>query len=393
MRVCFISHTAGRGGAELALLELLQGLIAEGVDCKVLVPKKGPLLAALDRLHIEWRIIGYPRWMVGSRNRWMPGRVIRTAKAVLLAIPMSRTIGRWQSDIVLSNTIAIGAGALAARLARRPHVWHLHEFGFRDPNLLFDLGKHATTYLMDRFSTVFIANSDALLNDYARYISQHKIRKIYQAVTLRDELEDVQRKPDPKLLFRCVIVGSLHVAKGQDEAIRALAELLHRGVEAELLFVGDGGRRFRETLRQQIKSLDLEQRVKFIGYAENPAQFIRMADVMLVCSRWEAFGRATVEAMLAEKPVIGTTNSGGTAELIQDGKTGLLYEAGNHVELADKIQYLYENPEEKSRLGTAARIWAADRFTQERYAKEVLNLLSNVLTEEKTSLPISKSNL
>ncbi|SEO52269.1 glycosyltransferase family 4 protein [Nitrosovibrio sp. Nv6] len=382
MRVCFISHSAGRGGAELALLELLQGLIAEGVDCKVLVPKKGPLLAALDRLHVEWRIIGYPRWMVGSRNRWMPGRVIRTVKAVLLAIPMARTIGRWQCDIVLSNTIAIGAGALAARLARRPHVWHLHEFGFRDPNLRFDLGNHRTTYLMDRFSAVFIANSDAVFKDYTQYISQHRIRKIYQAVTLHDELESTQWQLDTKLLFKCVIVGSLHIAKGQDEAIRALAELVHRGVEAELLFIGDGGRRFRKTLREQIKSLDLEQRVRFIGYVENPAQFIRMADVMLVCSRWEAFGRATVEAMLAEKPVIGTANSGGTAELIQDGKTGLLYEAGNHIELADKIQYLYENLEERSRLGTAARIWAAGRFTQERYAKEVLSLLREVLTNE-----------
>ena len=55
MRVCFVSHSAGNYGAEFALLELLSGLTELGVDCKVLVPERGPLLVALDQLHIEWR--------------------------------------------------------------------------------------------------------------------------------------------------------------------------------------------------------------------------------------------------------------------------------------------------------------------------------------------------
>ena len=62
MRVCFISHSAGRYGAELALLELLQGLVKLGVRCLVLVPRKGPILSELDRMNIEWRIIHYPKW-------------------------------------------------------------------------------------------------------------------------------------------------------------------------------------------------------------------------------------------------------------------------------------------------------------------------------------------
>lgn len=375
MRVCFVSHTAGRGGAELALLELLEGLIAQGVDCKVLVPKKGPLLAALDRLHVEWKIIGYPRWIAGVRHRGMLPRVARTAKAILFAIPMAHAIKKWKCDVVLSNTVAIGAGAFAARLAFRPHVWHLHEFGFRDPNLMFDLGGRRTMLLMDRLSDVFIVNSNAVFEDYARYISRQKMRIIYQSVTLHDEMgASGQLQPPTSERFRCVIVGSLHMAKGQDEAVRAMAELVLRGVNVELLFVGDDCTRFGETLHKQVIEFNLKDRVIFIGHVENPAQFIRAADVVLVCSRWEAFGRATVEAMLAGKPVIGNANSGGTTELIQDYETGLLYER-NYLELADKIQYLYEKPQERLRLGTAARIWASDRFTQERYANEVLELL------------------
>ena len=384
MRVCFVSHTAEKYGAEFALLELLQGLVAEGVDCKVLVPKKGPLLAALDQLHIEWKIIGYPFWVAGARRRWVSGRILRTVRTLLLAFPMARCIAKWQCDLICSNTMTIGAGALAARLAKRPHVWHLHEFGYRDPNLLFDLGERRTARLMDRLSAIFIANSYAVVKHYGRYIHQERIKVVYQAVTLRDEIESSpgNHATTDKPCFTCVIVGSLHIAKGQDEAIRALAEVVRRGIDMELLFVGAGSKRYRKVLGQQVHDFGLEQRVKFIGYAENPLPYIRMADVVLICSRWEAFGRATVEAMLLGKPIIATANSGGTAELIHEGETGLLYEAGNHVELADKIQHLYQSPEEGARLGTAAHVWAAGRFTQQRYAKEVIDVLNEVLTEK-----------
>lgn len=382
MRVCFVSHTANKYGAEFALLELLQGLIAEGVDCRVLVPKKGILLEELDRLGIPWKIIGYPRWMVGTRGKWLVGRIARTIRSLLLAVPMAWTIARWRCDLVYSNTVAIGVGAFAAWLARRPHVWHLHEFVYRDPNLVFDFGERWTTRLMDHLSAVFIANSHAVVKDYDRYISRQRMRVIYQAVTLRGS--DENRRATVirnRSKFTCVIIGSLHIAKGQDEAIRALAELVQRGVDAELLLVGNGSRRYREALVKQVKSSCLEERVQFIGYVENPLKYIQIADLVLICSRWETFGRVIVEAMLAEKPVVATANSGGPAELIQNGKTGLLYEGGNYDELADKIQFLYENPEERSTLSKTAWAWATGRFTRERYAKEVIVVLNQVLSE------------
>ena len=84
--------------------------------------------------------------------------------------------------------------------------------------------------------------------------------------------------------------------------------------------------------------------------------------------------------MLAGKPIIGAA-SGGTAELTQDGKTGLLYKPGDYNDLAAKIQYLFENPEKKLKLGADARAWAAGRFTQKRYAGDVLDLLGRVLAK------------
>lgn len=381
MRVCFISHSAGRYGAELALLELLQGLTKLNVTCLVLVPAKGPLLAELDGLNIEWRVIRYPPWI--SRRSSLAHRIGRMLKAFAISFQMAHTIARWRCDIVYTNTAVICTGALAAFVARKPHLWHSHESGYHNHNLKFDFGYRGVAFLMDSLSEVIIVNSASVKEDYKRYVRPDKMRLIYQSVTVDDENKYLE--PEPKIankLFSCAIVGSLHAWKGQDEAIKALSEVVRRGVDAHLLVVGDGDKRFTAALRKQVKDYGLEQRVTFSGYINDSMQFIQTADVTLVCSKWEAFGRVIVEAMLAGKPVVATENSGGTAELIEEGKTGLLYERGNHIELADKIQYLYENPEVRSKLGQAGYAWAVGRFTQERYAKEIRDLFTDLLVKK-----------
>jgi glycosyltransferase involved in cell wall biosynthesis len=91
---------------------------------------------------------------------------------------------------------------------------------------------------------------------------------------------------------------SLQALKGQQEAIAALAELVHRGINAELLVVGAGSRDFQMILEREIKNYGLEQRVIFYGHVENPILLIRAADVILMCSSFESFG----------KPVIGVAS-------------------------------------------------------------------------------------
>src|SRR5687768_7432894 len=139
MRVCFVSHSARRYGAELALLELLQGLSGLGVECLVLVPRQGPLLAELDRLDIEWRILKYPWWW-RSRRQSLSHRMLRALLGLVSAVRMAVLLMRWRCDVVYTNTVAVSTGAFGAWLARKPHVWHLHESACRDPAMKFDLG-------------------------------------------------------------------------------------------------------------------------------------------------------------------------------------------------------------------------------------------------------------
>ncbi|SFU79264.1 Glycosyltransferase involved in cell wall bisynthesis [Nitrosospira multiformis] len=362
------------------MLELLQDLTKAGVVCLVFVPKQGPLLAELDRLNVEWRQLRYPPWI--SRRSSFPRRILRAIKGLVATTQIAFEMKRWSCDLVYTNTTAISVGAFAAWMLGKPHIWQSHESSYHNPKLKFDLGERFAARLMDRLSDRIIVVSRSLIEDYSRYINPERLCLIYQSVTPSDNFHECEINHN-RHFFQCVIVGSLDPWKGQDEAISALSELIRRGVNAQLLIVGDGRNQYREKLQKKIETYGLDKVVKFTGYTPNPMRFVSTADVVLMCSHWETFGRITVEAMLAGKAVIGSAN-GGTTELIEDGKTGLLYQKGNHFELADKIQYLYENPEVKLALGKSARCWATGRFTKERYTKETLELLNEVLNESKS---------
>jgi glycosyltransferase involved in cell wall biosynthesis len=211
---------------------------------------------------------------------------------------------------------------------------------------------------------------------FAPLVGDSSPRVVYQSVTVRPG--ELPQATPPRSGFRCVVVGALGEGKRQEEAILAMTELDRPGRATQLLVVGAGDSAYEQRLRRLIDEHGLGRRVFLMGHVPNPYPLVESADAVLICSRYEGFGRVTVEGMLAGKPVVGA-RSGGTAELIADGETGYLYTMGDHRELAAIVQRLAERPAEGRRVGERARIWARRRFTRERYASELLGLLEPLL--------------
>ena len=128
--------------------------------------------------------------------------------------------------------------------------------------------------------------------------------------------------------------------------------------------------------------MSLEQNVKFWGHIKNPYIAYQQADAILMCSKNEAMGRVTVEAMSACRPVIGYDNAG-TSELIDHEHTGLLY-SGDHEQLAECMLRLVKNPEEGRQMGINAWHFARERFTIEAYAQAVYQVFSSVSAKSKS---------
>jgi glycosyltransferase involved in cell wall biosynthesis len=222
--------------------------------------------------------------------------------------------------------------------------------------------------------------SHALAKKYEQAIDQSKITVVYPSMhhALR-EWENTDQKDSFSLRrserFRCVIVGALIVGKGQEDAVLAFVHLKNLGINAELIIVGDGDPAYRRRLMELVRSKGLKGSVMFAGKLGSAIQAIRSSDAVLICSRSEAFGRVTIEGMLAGKPVIGA-RSGATPELISERINGVLYTCGDPDDLAQKISWLYSNPSEAIRLGQNGKMWAEQKFTMDRYGREMLAVIT-----------------
>jgi glycosyltransferase involved in cell wall biosynthesis len=102
--------------------------------------------------------------------------------------------------------------------------------------------------------------------------------------------------------------------------------------------------------------------------------FISGSRIVIFCSVWfETFGLTMVEAMLQGKPVVAS-RLGGIPEIVEDGKTGLLFEAGNAEELKQKIEYLWNRPELCKKMGAAGRDKALSEYSAETYYQRLMTI-------------------
>jgi len=377
MRICFVSHGSGRGGAEEVLLETLECLKEQGVECLVLMPGDMGLGADLRKMGIPfWRVPFWP-WM-GHKGAW--GRTQSAARNLLLSVPVALRLKAWKPDIIYSNTMVIGFGALLAKLLGKPHVWHLHEIGYEDHGLRFDFGDKFSYGLIGS-AAACIAVSKITADKFAEHIDRSKITVMFQSVHRRPQWQEkatgAEAVPPRKHALRCVIVGRISEGKRQEDAVVAMDELRTMGVDAELLVIGRSNPGYRERLDEIIRDRDLGDRVNILGSVNDRLPYVQSSDVVLMCSRFEAFGRVTVEGMLSGKPVVAA-NTGANPELIRDGENGLLYTVRDTRELASKIKYLSENPAIASAIGRNAQTWSAAMFSKERFSDEIIPFLRGI---------------
>lgn len=153
--------------------------------------------------------------------------------------------------------------------------------------------------------------------------------------------------------------------------------------EARLLIVGDGPD--RKKLVELVGTLDIVTKVSFVGYQEKVRPYYDIMNVFVLPSVREAFGLVLVEAMYAKLPIIAT-NVGGIPHIVEDGKSGFLFEPSDTISLACKIQYFIEHPCVASLMGEKGYNLAVDNFTAERYVKDVDKLYQCMLDERKSLL-------
>jgi len=379
MRVLFICHVSNMLGAARSLLDLMDGLVQRGVNCYVIIPRSGKIIQELEERNIVYRIVPFKNWLSSDSPLWK--RLGRGGLNLLAMIRVAIKARAWGADVLYTNSSVTPVGAFAAFLLKKIHIWHIREFGQEDYGLSFDLGTRLSMKIINQLSFNIIIISEALKQKYVQYVSPAKIRRIYDAVHFpsgRNPSSEVKQRWSQSNILTLVIIGLLHPGKGQMDAVLAVGNLARQGVAVKLKIVGGGNPGYIKQLKQTVIRNGVEGYVEFTGYVDDPAPIMNSADIILICSRSEAFGRVTIEGMLCGKPIIGT-RSGATPEFIKEGFNGLLYEPGNHRDLAQKIKYLLDHPGEAKQMGTNGFEWASKEFTIEKCASQVFDVLQEAV--------------
>lgn len=374
LMVAFVSHTQDLvGGGEKSLLELIDGLPRDRFYCTVLLPGPGSMEEELKRRKIYYEIVGYSWWTVGGGSR--DGAVREIAHCLPEVV---HTLDRLDPDVIYTNTSVINAGAWAAHLLGIPHVWHVREFGEIHDGFEYVLPFTERARYIARRADLVIFNSETAKSEYSLQASLANAEVVHNNVSVPPVSAHPEQYFAREPSFKMAVVGSIQPGKGQQDALLAVHGLLAEGEDVELLLVGKpGDATYTAELQSFVERERLEKRIVFTGLVQNISDVLTQADLILVCSRNETFGRVAVEAMLLGKPVIGA-RSKGTLELVRDGVNGYLYEPGNIAQLKGLIRSTMADLPALRKMGSAGQAFARQAFPEGTYAAKIGSCLERL---------------
>lgn len=371
--IFFYTDSRVLGGAENAMFMLLGSLDRAEWEPTLLLedaPEVEPLAERAAGLGVPVRRIpSLPLGLVGARR--VPGlaRLLRRERPAVFHAHMSSPVAcKW--------------GLTAAVLARVPAVLGTVQVGAYEPDRSSYWQLRLLARKVDRYLAVSREIADELVEDLGW--PAEKVEVLYNAVDV--ERAAVQAPPG----LRAQLGGSetrplvltparLNAQKGHDTLLEAIAAVPN----ALFLLAGDGPE--RERLEARAAELGVAERVRFLGRREDIPQLLAACDVFALPSVYEGSSLAVLEAMAAGIAIVSSA-IGGTEELIEDGRSGLLVPPGDAPALAAALRRLLGDPELRERLATRARERVDAGLRREQNAEQVEAVYDDLLATNRVRL-------
>jgi glycosyltransferase involved in cell wall biosynthesis len=344
MKVLHVHRIGGIGGSERHLLTLLPALAERGVDVSFLglddtSRAPDPFYEALT---VPFERVPAPR----DLDPRLAFRVLRAAR---------------RADLV--HTHLVHADVYGALGARRLVSTKHNDDPFRAGAFRF------VERTLARRTARIVAITKALARFQVERVGlpAEKVEVIHYGLGEPPAAWGANPADDLPATARVVLaVCRLEPQKGLDVAVRALPEIRTRQPDAVLVVLGEGPQ--REQLERLARKLDVP--VFLPGRVPDVAAWLGRADLLVHPARWEGFGLALLEAMLASLPVVATRVSS-IPEIVVDGETGLLVPAEDVAALAAAVSRVLDDPGE---LGAHGLRRARTEFSVARMADRTLDV-------------------
>ncbi len=237
-----------------------------------------------------------------------------------------------------------------------------------------------------RYTDKFIAISKDILNRLLKEgFSEDKIINIPNGVDtemfcpmLKMEAEALRKKFGFNEEKVFLYSGRLVEGKGLDLLVRAIKKVAKEYKDILLVFIGSGD--YQEKIPDMASSYGLEDFVKIEGTVDNVQEYLNASDIFVFPSLSEGMPNSLLEAMACGLPVVAS-RIGGVVDIVEDGKSGILFEPGDVNGLANAMIRLLNDEELRKRLGEEAKKRVVENFSIDKVAGEYIKLYNRLIAD------------
>lgn len=393
--ILFFDHTAKMGGGEVALFNLVTHLDRKRFEPVVVLAEDGELRDKLASVGVEVHVLPLSRSVSEVRKDALVGaRSVPLAQVGQIAgyvWQLSRFARARGADLVHTNSLKADVlGALAARLAGVPILWHVRDRIAAD----YLPGPAARAFRIGcrALPSFVVANSAATLETLGlpplpegtapnRVVHDGLPPDQFTAANP----SSTNRSGRPTEAPVVALVGRISPWKGQDVFLRAAAQVVQKFPRARFQIIGAplfGEQEWEREVHALCTSLNLDENVEWLGFRRDVPQLIAACDLLVHASTTgEPFGQVVVEAMMASRPVVAT-DGGGVPEIVLDGETGLLVPMNDADAMARAILSVLDSPEQAAHMGARGFERALSHFTIERTASNIEGIYDFLLARQ-----------
>ena len=390
MHICFFTHYTAMMGANRSLLELIDNLRRLGLEITVISNGTGEINAELNKRGVFNRGFDIKPWLLdkGRRNRilWPLLQKYYPQHNARLVQEIAACLRDRQIDIIHTNSSVIDMGARVAEMLQIPHIWHIREYGRYDYNLEFLQGDaYSLSYMQAKSAAIIFISQDLASSFLERMSNMTDFSVIFDGVALNSYSVKRDSSVYDDAVLNLVVCGLVSPHKNQREVLQAIS-LLPTAVRQQLRcqIIGAGDSRYLAELKAFCRGNGLEDTVEFLGYRSDVPKLLKKAHIAVMPSHREAFGRVTVEYMMAGLAVIAS-DTGANPEIIQNGVTGKIYHLGDTQALADCIAEFVHNRDRMAQIASAGHDNALVEFDSMNCARKVLALYQRLLAAKSIS--------
>ncbi len=360
MNILYISAKKNWGGVVSWMVKTAQGLSKKGHNVMILSAKKSKFTAEAPK---DLNIIP---WSFGFDYN---------PKTIIYIIYL---IKKHKIDIVVTNIEKeIAAGGIAAKFCG---IKNIRRVGRHDD---FNDSKKKIRFRHEKFVDLCIIPCEEIFNEavkHSPWLKKEQFNVIYNgrnpAVFDKEETENIRK--NWKVNENDIVIGitsQLTKVKNIDTLIRSFDILNKEFNNLKLVIAGDG--KEKENLKNSVKELELEDKVIFHGFTNQPQLIAAAYDIGVLVSLNEGFPNTVVEYMSVGTPVVAT-DVGGVKEIIKNGENGLITDNSPGT-IAETVKKLIINENLRKELGKKAFDTVKENFTEDIMINNLEKFLKNAV--------------